>query len=498
MQQLLGLATTNMPLPMTPDMMNAALLAQTTPVFNIASLYPQMLLNKPMVFGNPMDQSKQNIQSLNFVQNPGVLLNLQSPNSMMTTQPLTATKDQKTAPPNTQKTISEILKPQEQLQMSKPPTQPLLLTSPPPVMTSTGLAVIAPAPADNSQKSPTSKAQQQNYIDIKVPSFKAQNQATSVSQASSLSPQSQKSLLSNHLVLPAKRVKLENTASSPNEKTPQKGTDQVDGLLLPQEPKTDSSPSSRAPLLSSMIAKSDSSQATVTPRHFGFESEVDKPFSCGECGKRFKRNCHLQLHMRTHTDDLRAYRCSQCGMKFIQLRSLEMHLKTHSIEKPYNCQFCGKSFAQKYNLKLHIRTHTGEKPYGCAYCEMRFADPGSLNRHTRTHTGEKPYKCEHCGKKFAQKYNLHLHLRIHTHERPFRCVYCDKRFVQKNNLLLHLKVHAEIAVQNGECSFVFLLVTIHQRLHSGPVNYLGVSEFSTAFELRGADLRFFSCRGKNF
>ena len=59
----------------------------------------------------------------------------------------------------------------------------------------------------------------------------------------------------------------------------------------------------------------------TTPKQLSLQSgeeEIrERPFMCHVCGKKFRQRCHVDQHLRTHTN-VRPYQCSYCTKSFKQ------------------------------------------------------------------------------------------------------------------------------------------------------------------------------------
>ncbi|XP_056301014.1 zinc finger protein 574 [Pseudoliparis swirei] len=138
---------------------------------------------------------------------------------------------------------------------------------------------------------------------------------------------------------------------------------------------------------------------------------AERSFSCGVCGKSFKKQIHVRNHIRIHTGE-RPFQCSDCGKTFSSLANLTRHNLIHSGVRPYRCDVCHRSFSQSSNLRQHSRLHAGAAALCCAECPATFRWPTKLaaHRYTRHAGAPAPFPCPHCENGFLTRRQRDGHL----------------------------------------------------------------------------------------
>ncbi|XP_067683194.1 zinc finger protein 569-like [Haliotis asinina] len=177
------------------------------------------------------------------------------------------------------------------------------------------------------------------------------------------------------------------------------------------------------------------------------KEEVEKRFSCGVCGLRFKHRVTLRFHTKKHTKEGAIY-CEICNAEFFRKSRLNVHMRDHTGERPYKCTECDKSFKVSYDLTVHMRTHTGQGVINCDHCGKVFYTRRALNAHMRNQSNVKPFSCTRCGKLFKRSDQRRRHMLTHTGSLPFKCHLCERSFGDSSNRKRHvIKAHGKAALE---------------------------------------------------
>ena len=122
-------------------------------------------------------------------------------------------------------------------------------------------------------------------------------------------------------------------------------------------------------------------------------------FACGFCGKLTARQDYLKKHIETvHTNktdtrkkNQKMYNCVICRSKFSILFEYIEHLKNHDVEMAI-CEICGKTFKDNRVLKMHLQLYHDDKGmYKCETCARGFWKEEYLLQHKlKVHQSDPP------------------------------------------------------------------------------------------------------------
>lgn len=171
------------------------------------------------------------------------------------------------------------------------------------------------------------------------------------------------------------------------------------------------------------------------------DSRRNQKYTCEfeNCGKILTSlvgfNLHTAMHRRHEKipvigpKELPVRLCSICGKTFKQNTALQIHILTHQNLKPFECNLCPKRYYTQYALKTHLDTHGDERKFKCETCAKDFFTVKQLRKHILIHNEDsRKFKCLLCPRKFIRPYQLTTHMMVHSGEKPHSCLQCDKTF----------------------------------------------------------------------
>ncbi|XP_035793396.1 zinc finger protein OZF-like [Anopheles albimanus] len=222
------------------------------------------------------------------------------------------------------------------------------------------------------------------------------------------------------------------------------------------------------------------SEETHLKSHQQPADELQRPFQCEVCFKRFVSQPSLRRHRKDRFSNRRTYqdrklsatRCCGCGEQFDSLQQLQAH--SQSVHEPdrmvlgtgevsvrctIECTICYNRFSSHAVYRRHRLLLDADQLRHCPECAKPFLQLRLLRAHVRRFhpalrnqqqqpsqakgghqlpLSEGNYLCTVCGRSFLTKSTLDNHEKVHNpHPDEFRCTVCEKRFSSKGNLHNH-------------------------------------------------------------
>ena len=174
--------------------------------------------------------------------------------------------------------------------------------------------------------------------------------------------------------------------------------------------------------------------------------QVDEPFACNKCDKRYTTKSGLLNHENTFHRG-KKHKCNQCDKEYNSKASLNDHINSKHTGTTYKCDICDKTYATKNTLKDHKRSKHSGLVFNCARCGKNFSSKEGYAYHMKIPCKIKPVKegpagdftCKTCGKQCTSKQSLWHHDRTVHKGKRYQCSECDKEFMYSSVLKKHIQ-----------------------------------------------------------
>lgn len=141
--------------------------------------------------------------------------------------------------------------------------------------------------------------------------------------------------------------------------------------------------------------------------------ETDVVYSCDQCSQTFVSLYLKKRHMRYH----KKYTCLDCRVEFNHWSKYQKHLKEDHKRDEFICNDCGRSFKKRCHIVRHVKIHAGNmKTFMCPYenCERSYSRNSNLKQHILVKHMDVLHECTICHSRLSTKAKLNYHLQLHS------------------------------------------------------------------------------------
>ncbi|CAL2028579.1 unnamed protein product [Caenorhabditis brenneri] len=206
------------------------------------------------------------------------------------------------------------------------------------------------------------------------------------------------------------------------------------------------------------VAESKSHLRRHTRHHSG-----EKALACPFCARFFSRRDKLYDHcvrrtiLMTDPDIEDPYVCKLCQKRFGTERALCLHVTRHLMSS--TCPLCSLSLGSRAEIHRHLmmRHSRRSKDFKCGTCSKLFFTESEMNRHAIYHT-DVMYSCKHCPEKFKWKKQLLKHMKEHDENynpTPYTCHICERAYTTGFALGRHLARQHKLQIPHGFSRFTY-------------------------------------------
>ncbi|XP_054847580.1 zinc finger protein 135-like isoform X2 [Eublepharis macularius] len=219
-----------------------------------------------------------------------------------------------------------------------------------------------------------------------------------------------------------------------------------------------------APHLGKRVESSGAGLQEDKSQHWEAKGMQEKPYSCLQCGQRFRLETNLKVHYRYCLKArLQKYRYSGTPAEHQKASDTKAH--NTSVPRasgnsscppsqascaPWACSDCGKRFTSRQSLCKHQRRHRAEEHWSAAGLNKSVHPTSVFGGSVAVGVTKKLHKCLECGKRFVYKWQLVMHVKTHAKDNCYPCPFCRESFGCRGSIWKHLRMHLKERSRSGQ------------------------------------------------